>query len=459
MQLKTKGLIIAAVITLLALIAIQGYLIYNSYELKKKTITIDARNAVAKVYNTKEVDSILWLYRNDFLYHLEEYKSGNLTKDKAVEGLQQKAKEINPGFLNLYKQGIESQIPGINIKFKKLVTSITLTNNDGNSETIISEVTPDTILLVGQNFKQEDAMLINNSTWQKDHEFLNNGVPDKFDLTFKSSIYMNVTDWNTILFKELSGLFIVSSLLLLFVVALLYYSIQNLLKQKRLAEIKTDFINNITHELKTPLSTLSLATKTLTSSYAQDRTIASEAVEVVNRQNIRLQKLIDQVLQSSLGYQEIKLSKEELNGSLFMKQVIEDYRLTLHSEVNIITHIDNTGILLSADNFYLSTAIINLLNNAIKYGGRTLVVSYGIIKEENVHHITVTDDGIGISEKYQKYIFDKFYRVGEKDTHNFKGLGLGLYYTKQIIKAHNGSITVHSRVNHGATFIIKIPIV
>lgn len=459
MQFKTRGLIIASILTLAALVAIQGYLIYNSYELKKKTVTIDARNAIASVYNTKEVDSMLWLYRNDFLVQLELYKKGLIDKEKAIAALQKKSEEINPGFLRFYKKGIESIIPGIDIKFKKLVTSITVTDSLGHSEVLIPENHTDTILLIGENFEKQDAQIINNSTWQKDHEYLNNGKADWFDLNFKSSIFMDVVNWNTLLFKELSGLFIASSLLLFFVVALLYYSIQNLLKQKRLAEIKTDFINNITHELKTPLSTLSLATETLTSTYAKDSTIASEAIEVVNRQNIRLQKLIDQVLQSSLGYQEIKLSKEELNASLFMMQVIDDYRLTLDASVTINTQIDNTGILFIADNFYLSTALINLLNNAIKYGGRSLEVSYGIIREENVHRISVKDNGIGISEKYQKYIFDKFYRVGDKNIHTFKGLGLGLYYTKQIIQAHKGTISVHSRVDQGAEFIIKIPIV
>lgn len=270
---------------------------------------------------------------------------------------------------------------------------------------------------------------------------------------------MDVVNWNTLLIKELSGLFIASSLLLLFVVALLYYSIQNLLKQKRLAEIKTDFINNITHELKTPLSTLSLATRTLTSDYSTNKEIASEAIGVINRQNARLQKLIDQVLQSSLGYKEIKLHKEEVNASIFLKELVNDYKLSLETDAVVQTELDNTGILLMADVFYLSTAIINLLNNAIKYGGDTIIVRYGILREENMHIISVRDNGIGISEKYQKYIFDKFYRVGEKDVHTFKGLGLGLYYTSQIIKSHHGTISVESRVNKGAEFIIKLPLV
>jgi signal transduction histidine kinase len=306
---------------------------------------------------------------------------------------------------------------------------------------------------LGENFAQNDGLLINNSTWQDDQS------PIK--LNFQSSIFMNISDWDAIMLKELSGLLILSSLLFLFVVSLLYYSIQNLMKQKRLAEIKTDFINNITHELKTPLSTLSLATKTLTSEHANgNKEIADGAVQIIERQNTRLQKLIDQVLQSSLGYQEIQLSKETFNGSVFINELLDDYLLSINSsEIKVQRNIDSTGIAIEADKFYLSTAIINLLNNAIKYGGTELTVSYGIDKADSTHFISIKDNGIGISPKYQRFIFEKFYRVSEKDTHNYKGLGLGLYYTKQIITAHGGSISVKSEANKGSVFTIKIPII
>lgn len=453
MQLKFKGLVAISIFTLIALIGIQGYLIYNTYELKKKTYTIDARNAIAKVYNTKELDSIMWLYRTDFLENLRAYEKGELKEKDLLLNLREKTIEINPGFLQLFNQGLAKEKENYNVKIKKVLTSVTLTDSLGNKKEIYNPEDNDTIILLGENFEQNDGLLINNSTWQDDQS------PIK--LNFQSSIFMNISDWDAIMLKELSGLLILSSLLFLFVVSLLYYSIQNLMKQKRLAEIKTDFINNITHELKTPLSTLSLATKTLTSEHANgNKEIADGAVQIIERQNTRLQKLIDQVLQSSLGYQEIQLSKETFNGSVFINELLDDYLLSINSsEIKVQRNIDSTGIAIEADKFYLSTAIINLLNNAIKYGGTELTVSYGIDKADSTHFISIKDNGIGISPKYQRFIFEKFYRVSEKDTHNYKGLGLGLYYTKQIITAHGGSISVKSEANKGSVFTIKIPII
>jgi signal transduction histidine kinase len=452
MQLKFKGLVAISIFTLIALISIQGYLIYNTYELKKKTYTIDARNAIAKVYLTKELDSVMWLYRTDFLENLNAYENGNFTEKALLTALRNKTSEINPGFLQLFNDGLAKEEEKYNVKFKKILTSVELTDSLGVTNEIYNTETNDTIILLGENFSQKEALLINNSTWQDDQS------PIK--LNFKSSIYMNITDWDAIMLKELSGLLILSSLLFLFVVSLLYYSIQNLMKQKRLAEIKTDFINNITHELKTPLSTLSLATKTLTSEHANgNKEIADNAVQIIERQNTRLQKLIDQVLQSSLGYQEIQLSKETFNSSIFMNELLDDYILSISSEIKLQRNIDSTGIPIEADKFYLSTAIINLLNNAIKYGGNELTASYGIDKMDSTHYISIKDNGIGISPKYQRFIFEKFYRISEKDTHNYKGLGLGLYYTKQIIKAHGGSILVESEGNKGSVFTIKILII
>ena len=457
--MKFKLLIVLSVLTLLSLVGIQGYLIYNSYELKQKTITIDARNAIAKIYNTPAVDSISWLYRNEFLKELEAYKNNQRTKKEVLAALQKKSSEINAGFLNNFNEGLQQFGDDFNIQFKKIVTSITLTDSLGAVETIYPEKSIDTIVLLGENFNQKNGLLINNSTWQKDHEILKPGGIETISLNFKSSIFMNITNWNSLIIRELSVLLILSTVLFVFVVGLLYYSIQNLLQQKKLAEIKTDFINNITHELKTPLSTLSLATNTFSSEYENgNKEMATEAVEIIERQNTRLQKLIDQVLKSSLGYKEIQLNEEAFNTTIFLIDLLDDYNLTILDGVRITRSIENTGVPMIGDEFYISTAIINILNNAIKYGGTQLHVSYTIDTENNAHTIAITDNGIGISAKYQKYIFEKFYRVSEKDTHNYKGLGLGLYYTNQIIKAHNGTIHVESEIGKGATFIIKIPV-
>ncbi|GHC50283.1 sensor histidine kinase [Ulvibacter litoralis] len=459
MQLKSKVLIFASVITLLALTGIQSYLIYNTYELKKKAFVVDAKAEVGKVYRTPTIDSLMWTYRYHFLDKIQEYKSNKISKEAVIDSLKKKTSAINGRFLELYNEGMSGNSLQSEIKFRQMVSHISMVDNLGKKDNFLNEAKKDSIFLFGEDYRATDGVRINNATWTQEHEYVLDGVSIPYFLEFKTHIFIDVLDENKIMLKELSGILIAAVLLFIFVVSLLYYSIQNLFKQKRLADIKTDFINNITHELKTPLSTLSLATETLTGSFVENDTIlAKETVQIINRQNVRLQKLIDQVVESSLGYREIQLSNEEFNCSIFLNELINDYELPLNSSVVISKKIDNTGILMVADKFFLGTAIINLLNNAIKYGGTELEISYTVDTKKDAHIINIKDNGIGISEKYQKHIFHKFYRVSEKDTHNYKGLGLGLYYTSQIIKAHNGTITVHSSINNGATFSIQIPL-
>jgi signal transduction histidine kinase len=179
-------------------------------------------------------------------------------------------------------------------------------------------------------------------------------------------------------------------------------------------------------------------------------------VNTIERQNVRLQNLIDQVLNNSLGYQEIKLRKESINTSDYLKTIINDFKLSLDSESNQIIDKIDLDKNISIDTFYFTTAILNILENAVKYGKENLKITiYADIKE--VFTVVISDNGIGIPKKELPFLFDKFYRVGNKEIHNVKGLGLGLYYTNQIIKAHEGKIFVESELGKETIFKIVIP--
>lgn len=455
MSLKSRFLILGSIITLIAISAIQAYLIYNTYELKKKTFAMDARNSIAKVYSTQEVDSLFWIYRNDFLEQLGLYEDSKITKPEVIKNLESKTNEVNKAFLKVYEEGIKENDIEFNVKIKISVTDIILLDSlSAVNDVFLDSEKDSAIFILGNNFSNEDAILINKGTWQKE---LENSKSFK-DLHFKTQVYMNLVDWESFVVKELTSLLIISVLLFAFVIGLLSYSINNLIKQKRLAEIKTDFINNITHELKTPLSTLAITTKTLTNKYAEGQTeIAKETIQVIDRQNKRLQNLIDQVVNNSIGYDEIDLSLKEFKIAPFLEKIISDYKITLKKEIVITSDFENLEQKIIADKFYLGTAILNLLSNAVKYEGTIINVTYKYNEKTKQHIISVTDNGIGISKKNQKIIFEKFFRVSEKDTHNYKGLGLGLYYSSQIVKAHKGAIEVESKEKEGSTFSIIIP--
>ena len=271
---------------------------------------------------------------------------------------------------------------------------------------------------------------------------------------------MNISQWERIVLGRMSGILIGSILLLLFVVGLFYYSIKNLIKQKKVADVKTDFVNNITHELKTPLATLSLASKSLKQKEILESPKAFEnTLGILDRQNSRLQKLIDQVMSNSLGSEELVLNKEQIIDNNYFKNIIDDFSLSVQSQtLNIQTQIEPKEVILRIDTILFTTALFNILENAVKYGKESVEIKISTRLLNDHYEIEVSDNGIGISEKNQKYIFDKFYRVASGNIHNVKGLGLGLFYTKQVVDAHDGNIQMKSQANKGTTFTITIPV-
>jgi signal transduction histidine kinase len=197
---------------------------------------------------------------------------------------------------------------------------------------------------------------------------------------FQTQDRMGIDGWKKIVFKQMLGLLLLSLLIFSVVIGLLYYSIKSLITQKKIADIKTDFVNNITHELKTPLATLTLATKMLQKDeIKQQPQLVDNMVSTIERQNKRLQKLIDQVLNNSLGYNEIQLNKEAIAIKDYINTVLNDFQLSVKSDDFIINRnfsIINNSI--QVDKFYLTTALLNILENAVKYVGNALVINCNV---------------------------------------------------------------------------------
>ena len=457
-MIKNTGLLsFLSVFTLIALTGIQSYLIFNTYKLKKKDAINNARVSLSKVYNSKKIDSLMWIYRNEFLIQLEQFEKGKISKEQVLENITFKTQEINPSFREAYHKGLKEQDLPFTIKFNKNAISIFVKDSLDNSTSFLSLNDVPLFLLGDKLASDEEPILVNNSSWNKEHEIMINGRPHTFLLNFKTQILMSVENWRLFVAKQMTSLLLLSCFLFLFTTGLFYYSIKSLMKQKKLSEIKTDFINNMTHELKTPLSTLSIATQNLTDNFDQDnKSMSEEIIKVINRQNLRLQKLIDQVLNSSLGYQEMELEREEIEFVTFMKELINDFKIPLPDNVKIQFRSELKSAALVLDRFYISTAFLNILNNAIKYGGMLVDIHFSKDLFTNFYVLTIQDNGIGIDKKNLPDLFQKFYRVSEKDQHNYKGLGLGLYYAKQIITAHQRSISVKSMKGTGTTFTIKL---
>jgi signal transduction histidine kinase len=204
------------------------------------------------------------------------------------------------------------------------------------------------------------------------------------------------------------------------------------------------------------LTTLGISTKILERKDIRDNDENFNAiVNTISRQNNRLQNLIDQVMANSLAENGIELQKENIETENFLLTIVNDFKIT-YPKIDIKTNFQTQKTNLLLDKFYLTTALLNVLENAVKYGSNSITLKTKL--NQNQFSISVEDDGIGIEKSKQSLLFEKFYRVEQGNLHNTKGLGLGLYYVDQIIKAHQGTVSVVSDLGKGTQFTILLKV-
>lgn len=234
---------------------------------------------------------------------------------------------------------------------------------------------------------------------------------------------------------------------------------RNMLKQKRLADLKNEFISNITHELKTPIATVGVAIEALKSFNAMDDPKRThEYLSISQNELQRLNLLVDKVLKLSMfEKKEIELKYELFSLKDVVEEVVSSMRLQIEKYRASVTLNVEGDTNLQADRLHLLSVVFNLLDNALKYGGDSPAVQINLEEKENMIEMKVSDNGIGISPEYKDKVFEKFFRVPHGDTHNAKGYGLGLSYTAHVIKKHHGTIRLDSVEGKGATFIITLP--
>lgn len=243
-------------------------------------------------------------------------------------------------------------------------------------------------------------------------------------------------------------------------IAIFVYAIMVIFKQKKLSMIKNDFINNMTHELKTPISTISLASQMLQDGSVTNTPKTIEHVsKVINQESKRLSFQVEKVLQMAVfneGRLKLKFKEFDLNKTI--KTVVTNFELRVkNKDGDLKSEIKADAPMIKGDEVHLTNVIFNLLDNAVKYSnGAPHIKVTTETKNEHVQ-ITVEDKGIGIPKEHHAQIFDRFYRVPTGNVHNVKGFGLGLSYVKKIVDLHNGKIKVESAVNKGTKFCILLP--
>jgi two-component system phosphate regulon sensor histidine kinase PhoR len=234
---------------------------------------------------------------------------------------------------------------------------------------------------------------------------------------------------------------------------------RNLLKQRRLSELKNEFISNITHELKTPIATVGVAIEALKNFNAiQDPKRTKEYLDISSNELQRLSLLVDKVLKLSMfEKKEIELKYEPLNLKDIVDEVTASLRLQLEKNNARVSVIQNGDLNLQGDRLHLLSVVFNLLDNALKYSQGEPSIQIELNGDEKNVELSIKDNGIGIAPEYQNKVFEKFFRVPAGDTHNTKGYGLGLSYAAHVVKKHNGIISVDSQPGLGTRFTITLP--
>ena len=264
-----------------------------------------------------------------------------------------------------------------------------------------------------------------------------------------------------IVFKRMSN--VVAMILIFFVITftVAFVALYSLYRQKKTQDVTNDFINNVTHEFKTPIATISLACEVLSDpTMLEDKDIRSSYVEIINDENNRLKDMVTTVLETAqLRKGQIKMNVELLDMHELIQKVTDSFALLVNSSNGILSvalNADHHQIF--GDRTHLTNTLTNLIENGIKYSTDSPEILVNTLSDEKHFIVSVSDKGIGIPQTALGKIFDNFYRVPHGNIHNVKGYGLGLGYVKKIVQLHRGRIEVQSAEGKGSTFTIYLPL-
>jgi two-component system phosphate regulon sensor histidine kinase PhoR len=278
----------------------------------------------------------------------------------------------------------------------------------------------------------------------------------------KYSLLISFPQKKKFLFSEILAITLLSIIFTLVIIIAYANALHQLIKQRQISEIKTDFINNMTHEFKTPIATINLALDAIKNpKVIDDKEKVYRYLQMIRDENKRMHAQVENVLRiSKLEKKELDITKESSNIQTIIEDAIDHVHLIIEDrQGTITTHFEANRTTVLLNDVHFTNVIVNVLDNAIKYSPDVPVID---IYTENIKDfilIKIKDQGAGMTKAAQKRIFEKFYREHTGDLHNVKGHGLGLAYVKRIIEDHNGQIFVESEKGKGSTFIIKVPLI
>ncbi len=264
-----------------------------------------------------------------------------------------------------------------------------------------------------------------------------------------------------LILSEMIILPVMSGLFLLVLIVSFFYTIYFIVRQKKLSEMKTDFVNNMTHEFKTPISTISVSSEMLIkSAVSENPEKVRKYAKIIFEENVRLKNQVERILQiASIDKGDYNLRMNSIDLHEIIRSCVSNFEVVIsEKEGKIYTDLKAELHIITADQHHLTNVINNLLDNAYKYSGEKPEILISTKNSEGRIEIALKDNGKGISKENQKHIFDNFLRLQAGDIHDIKGFGLGLYYVKTVVEAMGGSVFVNSELNKGSEFKILFPV-
>lgn len=446
MNRKTiNTVIVLGILSLLSVLSIQLFWIHKTNEAQRLTVQIQERE---DSLNLKQFSERAHIALRDVLEQIN-------TKDDISANLYGAVKQIRP---NYFSVDIEEELHPF---YLEQLLKREFDNQSLNQDFVygIYDCYSDSIVfgnLIKYN-KNSSYSVTNNDSVGK----TSNQLKWKNDGHYFTVLFPNVSS-NSIAVSKTDfypWFYLVVLLLLLFL--FFVFTLNVILKQKRLSEVKTDFINNMTHELKTPISTIGLSSELLLrGDFKEDPDRLHRYAEIIYKENKRLENQVERVLNvAKLDREKLTLKKESCSIHDLILEAKESFDINQTDkggEIELL--LDAQRETLMVDEVHITNVIYNLLDNAVKYCNTVPHIDIRTWDDGQFFYLTITDNGIGIKREDLKMIFDKFYRVPTGNLHDVKGFGLGLYYVKLIVEEHGGTIQVKSQLGKGTTFSLKFPL-
>ncbi len=433
---KSKNLIALFATLFVLLLGIQGYFMYKTYQVKEREIYRDVHKKLTEYTDRLEDKGGMRKSPDDSVQAiLIRFKNKEITRNEFLNFFDKNRiateKEFSQFVDTQFKD--EGYAVAVKIEYTSIIYNPTKTN-------LITKP----IVIYETEKKVREPGILNTGTWattSKSTDTDDKVLTRNDSFSVKSTTGYEIVNIKSVVFKELTLLFLCCAALLASVLLLYIFTIKNLIRQQKQIEVLHTVVDNISHEFKTPIATLKIASKTLRKNLNQD------TMPLIDRQIARLENLLHQLHKGENTEEIISIQPRDWNF------FIQDLMFTYPENKFKFEH--NVTKELPFDKNLMETTVKNLCENSVKYGSS--IIDIRITDLENRLQINISDDGEGIAKNELKNIFEKFYRIQSNNIHNTKGLGLGLYFVRQIVTRYHGKIEVNSQINEGTQFKISLP--